>query len=340
MYQWENSGPTPLDLATPLAQGLALGGEAAARSEKVRSDIANESQMRAALGLEQQKQNFQESVYNAGGAMRAAQLTMATAGANQATQQANLNASGAPILSDFVTSLDQETDPKKINDMSIPGGLSDSQQQQATQALVTKRHTLGASILADSASKTALNNTTIEAQATENGIDINQPQYQNADGSPNYTAIGAANQAHAATLADTAEKRLESRDTNKQIAIGVRQNDYLNTKSQLEALSPKMSDIDKLTFTQAKAKVDGAIRAKSMLISPTPENTAPYNQEIDEGQMDLETLKRKYNASTMAPATGAPAPTSAPSQQPTKIKVNPSTGERIGLINGQWVPLK
>jgi hypothetical protein len=38
---------------------------------------------------------------------------------------------------------------------------------------------------------------------------------------------------------------------------------------------------------------------------------------------------------------GAPAAPNAPQAagQPTQTATNPQTGERIGLVNGQWVPI-
>lgn len=345
MYEWQNSGPSPLDLVTPLAQGVQAGQEAANRSEKIRSDMANEAQMKAALGLQQNQLDFQKSVYAAGAGLRSAQLQIATANAGMATTQADQTAQGQPVLNDFLTKLNTMDDPDEINNTSVPSGLSEQQQQQAISALSQKRGTQAAALAADAASKLHLNQVNQVSAAVEAGID--PTQYQKPDGTQDYVALGNALTAHTASIADAAEKRLESRDTNKQIAIGVRQNDYLNTKSQLEAVSPKMSDIDKLTFTAAKAKVDGAIRAKSALLNPTPENTAPYDQAIAEGQMDMQTLKGKYNASTMAPAAGTspmsgtlgtPGATAASSRPQTAT--NPATGQKFILQGGQWVPAK
>lgn len=89
MFDWMSAGPGPLDLTTPLAEGLRQGTAMAAQQEQVRSNYAREQEMSARLGLETKAQNFQESMWNSQADQRAAQLTLTQDQGKEAANQLN-----------------------------------------------------------------------------------------------------------------------------------------------------------------------------------------------------------------------------------------------------------
>lgn len=86
MSAGQGPGPGPLDLTTPLAEGMRQGTAMAEQQEKARSDYANEQAMSARLGLEQKHESFEESVWNSQANMRSAQLDLTK---DQALESAN-----------------------------------------------------------------------------------------------------------------------------------------------------------------------------------------------------------------------------------------------------------
>lgn len=79
-----NSGPGELDLLTPLAKGEEQGLQQAYRQDKIKEEAAREAEMKANLGLNQQKVDLEKqqfdytkSVFESGADMRKAQLQLA-----------------------------------------------------------------------------------------------------------------------------------------------------------------------------------------------------------------------------------------------------------------------
>jgi hypothetical protein len=87
MMSWMNSGPGELDLASPLLAGMKQGTAMAEQQERVRSDYANEAQMTAALGLQEKKESFDESMWNSQAGMRSAQLDLTKDQAQESAQR-------------------------------------------------------------------------------------------------------------------------------------------------------------------------------------------------------------------------------------------------------------
>lgn len=76
MFDWMSSGPPPLDLLTPLAEGEKQGMQQAYRQDQIKVEAAKEADMKARLGLEQKAQDFQQNMWNSQADARSAQLTL------------------------------------------------------------------------------------------------------------------------------------------------------------------------------------------------------------------------------------------------------------------------
>lgn len=120
MFDWMNGG-TPLDLLTPLAEGMKQGTAMAEQQERVRSDAANEKHMSDMLGLESKKEDFTESMWNSQADMRAAQLTLTQDQGKEAAAQlgnvADDNSTMVQAKSDLADAL-ASGDPDRLRNLT------------------------------------------------------------------------------------------------------------------------------------------------------------------------------------------------------------------------------
>lgn len=92
-----------------------------------------------------------------------------------------------------------------------------------------------------------------------------------------------------------------------------------------------------------------AMYAPSRFLGIPTERDTTASAKIGNFIRDMERMRDQYQQGTTA--EGSPEPQAfgaspgqtgtapAPSKQPTQTAINPQTGQRIGLIDGQWVPL-
>lgn len=102
-----NSGPGPLDLLTPLSQGVQAGQQAAYRRDQLSAEAAREADMKARLGLEANAQQFQQNMWASQADMRSAQLSLVQSQAQEQAQTLNNVANDHPVLADGMANLDK-----------------------------------------------------------------------------------------------------------------------------------------------------------------------------------------------------------------------------------------
>jgi hypothetical protein len=114
MMDWMSPGPGPLDLVTPLAQGVQAGQRqqeitnmAQYRKGELQQHAAETDIMRQRLGLEEKQMDFQHSMWDSQADMRTAQLELVQSQSKLQASSAQNVADDHTILGDGMTTLDQ-----------------------------------------------------------------------------------------------------------------------------------------------------------------------------------------------------------------------------------------
>lgn len=182
---WLQTGPGPLDLTTPLAEGMKQGMMQAYRQDQIKNQADRVAEMNAALGLQQKEETFRENQWSSQAAMRDADLRIATSNSDILASHADQIAKGQPVLNAFLGNL-HTTSPDDLNNLTPPAGLTSEQQDQAQKAIVDARQGQAARIAADVVSQNVLTT----AQLHQAGLDPNN--FTGTDGKLDLSAAGQA----------------------------------------------------------------------------------------------------------------------------------------------------
>lgn len=334
-YPWMNSGPSPLDLTTPLAEGMRQGlasrvadnsnaNSIADRQERIRASMAQEQQMKDNFGLQEKAQDFQQSVWNSQADMRATQLDLAKTNLSAANTQMAMVRDGQPILNNFITDLHAKS-PTELLDATIPGGLTLEQQKQATQALTDARQTHSAIAAANVVTQQQQAMTLLQqaGQDPENFKD-------NSTGMLDMTAVGQAlkgvTQADETFKSDLHAKEMQSIYAPKQANMDRRQ--LIDREYQL--LNNYTSDANRLK------KMGGGSPAQIAAANAKVQQQQERLQALNSGQ-DINDIPSLVPDNT--PLTSSPT-ISEPSPLPSGAVEYEYKGKKGFKLNGFFYPAK
>lgn len=320
MMDWMNGGPSPLDLLTPLASGMQEGraqaNAQADRAERIREAQANESAMKARLGLEEKQQDFQRSMWNSQADMRSAQLDLAK---NQASESAN-NLSNVvqdhSALSDGMGQLDQlaaKNDFKSIINTPPPSFLT----PQAAQAFEVHRNQLLQTGAGQAAAmdvntdlmikKAAIENQTNQKTQVANIPNIDPLSFYDTDPKTGAQTWNTGRAAAAINTFTVAQERLKAENSASVLAAQTRLQGSMygtdtraRTQTAIEAKKAATQVLTNLQKQYQQAKNGGLL---------TPAQDAAYQDQIQKAQQSYQNAG--IEGSTIEDNSPA-APVSAP----------------------------
>lgn len=334
MYEWMNGGPGPLDLTTPLAQGVQEGAQAAFRRAQVQLDAARIDQMKQAFGLQEKQQQFEQSKWNSQADMRGIELDSAKQSLATQVRMNEVAANDKSILLDQHPVLDgfvSNKDYTGLKDAQPPAGLSASgvaawetmktgylQGAWATEAAAKNNMTVGTTL--DYTSK------------------IDSKPLLNADGTPD--VAGMNRELTKLSLSKTQSEQdiktnaVEEEYTAKYGAWGQARMDVERAKAlDTGAMKP----IDAQTYKASAATADAGLRSISQL--PLGDNRADAIwADVRNSQAKMKAIESAYPGATGQMPSQVNSTSSSIPEGSTIIK--DSTGERMIRKNGQWVPLQ
>ena len=327
------SGPGPLDLTTPLMEGMKIGQQGAYQ----RGMLANAAQANAIaklhLGVEERGQDMTLKGVMAGidaeAGVRAAQVALMTQQADVARLNATQLATGVPIVTDKIRQLGELTaagdyDSIAKFDASVPGGSLEQNDQLNSlkaQALVNASKTTQGQMVMDQHVQTldALNGYTKaggQVMQGPKGLIPTDKTMLNPDGSINIGAMNgwttqktASNTVALQTSLDNA--KFTGQGQAWQAREAAKAQGALETALALGKL-PQAVAID---MKGLQTSIDTALDAKSKALPGT--DTSAYDATIASGQQRLMQYRDQYipqaapPAGATAPGGASPAPTGA-----------------------------